>query len=98
MLEEIGIPYEHVPIRPYTESRSAEHLRINPNGRIPSLEDDGFVLWESLASQSAISTLPRLFASRERLAFLESLRLTLGLSQMSHAGWIAVVHGLQIAA
>jgi glutathione S-transferase len=49
MLEEIGIPYEHVPIRPYTGSRSAEYLRINPNGHIPSLEDDGFVLWESLA-------------------------------------------------
>jgi glutathione S-transferase len=49
MLEEIGIPYEHVPVRPYTQSRSAEYLRINPNGRIPSLDDDGFVLWESLA-------------------------------------------------
>jgi glutathione S-transferase len=49
MLEEIGIPYEHVRIRAYTESRSPEYLRINPNGHIPSLEDDGFVLWESLA-------------------------------------------------
>jgi glutathione S-transferase len=49
MLEEIGIPYEHVPVRPYTESRSAEYLRVNPNGHIPSLEDDGFILWESLA-------------------------------------------------
>jgi len=49
MLEEIGIPYRHVPIRPYTESRAAEYLRINPNGRIPSLDDDGLILWESLA-------------------------------------------------
>src|SRR5262245_17063120 len=49
MLEEIGIPYEHMPVRPYTESQSAEYLHINPNGHIPSLEDDGFVLWESLA-------------------------------------------------
>lgn len=49
MLEEIGLEYEHVPIRPYTESRSTDYLRINPNGHIPSLDDDGFVLWESLA-------------------------------------------------
>jgi glutathione S-transferase len=49
MLEEIGIPYQRVKVRPYSESRSAEYLRINPNGQIPSLDDDGFVLWESLA-------------------------------------------------
>jgi glutathione S-transferase len=49
MLEEIGIGYEHVPIRPHTESREAQYLRINPNGHIPSLDDDGFILWESLA-------------------------------------------------
>jgi glutathione S-transferase len=49
MLEEIGIGYEHVPIRPYTESRGADYLRINPNGHIPSLDDDGLILWESLA-------------------------------------------------
>src|SRR5437868_6997518 len=49
MLEEIGIAYEHVPVEPHTESRASDYLLINPNGHIPALDDDGFILWESLA-------------------------------------------------
>ncbi len=49
MLEETGRPNRHIPIRRYTKSRQAEYLHINPNGRIPSLDDEGVVLWESLA-------------------------------------------------
>ena len=30
-------------------TRSPEFLRVNPNGHIPTIEDDGFVLHESLA-------------------------------------------------
>lgn len=30
------------------ETRTKEYLAKNPNGRIPILEEDGFVLWESL--------------------------------------------------
>lgn len=49
MLEETGIGYEHVPVRPYTQSREPAYLALNPNGHIPTLEDEGFILWESLA-------------------------------------------------
>ena len=31
------------------EQRDAAHLRLNPNARVPVLEDRGFVLWESRA-------------------------------------------------
>lgn len=48
VLEELGVKYEHVPIAP-TEAKSAEHLKRNPNGHVPVLEDDGVVIWESMA-------------------------------------------------
>jgi len=48
--KELGIAYEHVPLEIGADGARAEHfLKINPNGRLPAIEDDGFVLWESLA-------------------------------------------------
>ncbi len=48
VLEELAVKYEHVPIAT-TEAKSAEHLKRNPNGHVPVLEDDGVVIWESMA-------------------------------------------------
>src|ERR1019366_2961448 len=47
-LEELGVKYEHLPIAT-TEAKSAENLKRNPNGHVPVLEDDGIVVWESMA-------------------------------------------------
>ena len=47
-LEELGVNYEHNPM-PTTDAKSAAHLKLNPNGHVPVLEDDGVVLWESMA-------------------------------------------------
>ena len=48
--KELGLDFEHVPIEiGEAGARKADYLAVNPNGRLPAIEDDGFVLWESLA-------------------------------------------------
>ena len=50
MANELGLDYEHLPIEIGAGgARSPEFLAINPNGRLPFIVDNGFVLFESLA-------------------------------------------------
>jgi len=59
------------------EQRTPSFLALNPNGRMPVLDDDGFVLWESsaiveyLASKAGGAWLPR--ETRDRLAMTKWL-------------------------
>lgn len=47
-LEELGLPYEvHALSFDRQEQKAPEFLRINPNGRIPAIVDDGFAVFES---------------------------------------------------
>jgi glutathione S-transferase len=58
---ELGIPFKHVPVIQYyrlpnpaaaegvLHTKSRAFLKVNPNGHVPSIEDDGLVLHESLA-------------------------------------------------
>jgi glutathione S-transferase len=47
---ELGLDYEHIPIEiGQAGARKSEYLAINPNGRLPAIDDGGFILWESLA-------------------------------------------------
>ena len=61
LVEELGVPFELVPVlQAYKlkdptasgtrlNTRSPEFLAVNPMGSIPTIEDDGLVLNESLA-------------------------------------------------
>jgi glutathione S-transferase len=47
---EVGLDYEHLPIEIGDAGAGAPQFRsLNPNGRLPFIDDDGFVLFESLA-------------------------------------------------
>jgi glutathione S-transferase len=50
MVLELGIPYEHDDLLPRSPgTKTPEFLALNPNARVPVIEDDGFVLYESMA-------------------------------------------------
>jgi glutathione S-transferase len=50
MAGELGLDYEHVKVDFATgETRTPAHLALNPNGHVPVIDDDGFILWESMA-------------------------------------------------
>jgi len=60
LANELGIPFKHVPVMQryrlpdpppadVLHTKSPEFLKVNPNGHVPSIDDDGVVLHESLA-------------------------------------------------
>jgi len=50
LLEEIGTPYELVRLDlSVGDQKKPEYLKLNPNGTVPTLIDDGLILYESAA-------------------------------------------------
>jgi glutathione S-transferase len=50
MVGELGIPYEHKDWLPRApETKTPEYHALNPNDRVPTIDDDGFILSESMA-------------------------------------------------
>ncbi len=50
MLEEAGVDYELKPVDfARGETKAADYLMLNPNGRVPLLVDGDLRIWESLA-------------------------------------------------
>jgi glutathione S-transferase len=63
---EIGVAHERIDIGgAFGKNREAEYLAMNPNGLVPTLqEEDGFLLWES-------NSIVRYLAAKHRAAVLE---------------------------
>jgi len=52
LCKESRIPYEHVDVTTGGDApgcREDWYRRLNPNARVPAIDDDGFVMWESAA-------------------------------------------------
>lgn len=48
--EELKLPYERIEAGgAFGRNRTPDYLAMNPNGLVPVLDEDGFVLWESNA-------------------------------------------------
>ncbi|SMF64727.1 glutathione S-transferase family protein [Pseudobacteriovorax antillogorgiicola] len=56
--EELNLEVEFIPVEMSLKGlRSPEFLALNPNGKVPVLKDDSFVLWESGAICSYLARL-----------------------------------------
>lgn len=50
MLEECGLNYKQIiPDMGKREHKAPDYLQINPNGKVPTLKDGNFVIWESIS-------------------------------------------------
>lgn len=49
MARELGVPYDNIQVHFSKTQDSPELLAINPNARIPAIDDSGFQLYESMA-------------------------------------------------
>ncbi|NLA75021.1 MAG: glutathione S-transferase family protein [Deltaproteobacteria bacterium] len=57
LMLEMGIQYEEVKVDlGKGDQFKPEYLRLNPNGKIPCIVDNDFVLWESMAINKYIAT------------------------------------------
>lgn len=80
-IEEMALPVERIDFGgPFGKNREPDYLAINPNGLVPTLEEeDGFTLWES-------NTILRYLATRHG-SFLEPVDLRVRAEAQKWMDW-----------
>ena len=96
LLEEMGLPYERRDIGgAFGGNDTADYLALNPNGVVPTLIEDDFVLWESNAILRYLAAAhaagdpfwPRALRARASIdRWMDWLQTTLG-PQMTPVFW-----------
>jgi glutathione S-transferase len=85
---EIGLPHERIDIAgPFGKNREPAYLAMNPNGLVPTLEEeDGFLLWES-------NTIVRYLAGKYKATVLEPADLRMRALASKWMDWQLSVAG-----
>ncbi len=93
---ELGLPHVRIDAGgTFGVTDEPEYLAMNPNGRVPTIDDDGFVLWESnaivryLAARHGMGTLcpedPRHRADADRWMTWQSATVRRNMRGLIHA-------------
>jgi len=57
VMEELGLQYEQIPLNPNEgQTRTPDYLALNPQGKIPTLVHDDFVLTETMAINAYLAS------------------------------------------
>jgi glutathione S-transferase len=94
-LGELGLPHERIDIGgSFGKNREPAYLAMNPNGLVPTLEEDGFLLWESnsivryLAAKYGVGTLePADMQARARAGSWMDWQLTVAAPAITPVFW-----------
>jgi glutathione S-transferase len=79
---EIGLEHQRIDVGgPFGKNREAAYLAMNPNGLVPTLEEeDGFLLWES-------NSIVRYLAAKHRSTMLEPADLRIRARASAWMDW-----------
>ncbi len=97
LMEEMGVPYETITLNMREgEHKSPEYLKLNPNGKVPTLIDGDFVLYESFAINHYLARkyMPTLLGEHEeedglilQWTFWAVLHIQHNFEPMAYAAW-----------